>query len=201
MKLPPRAAGMFGGEVDDSVSDDLQLVRRCLAGEALALRDFVQRFQGVVFGVCLRMLGHQQDAEDVAQETLLRAVRHLRHWDGARPLIPWVLTIAVNRCRTHLSRSKKIARPSEVPDEAVAKPQRVDAGDLGEELQRALGTLREEYRTCFILFHQQELSLQEVAEILDCPVGTVKTWLHRARKELAEWLRQRGVVNEVGYEL
>ena len=183
------------------MSDDQQLVRRCLAGDAQALRDFIERFQGMVFGICLRMLSHQQDAEDAAQETLTRAVRHLRHWDAARPLTPWVLTIAVNRCRTHLTRSKRMARPSEVPDETAARPERVDVSDLGEELQRALGRLREEYRTCFILFHQQELSLQEVAEILDCPVGTIKTWLHRARKELAEWLRQRGVVNEVGYEL
>ena len=72
---------------------------------------------------------------------------------------------------------------------------------LGEELELALGQIRDDYRTCFTLFHEQEMSITEVAEIMKCPEGTVKTWLHRARRELAELLVQRGVVTKDGYEL
>ena len=79
--------------------------------------------------------------------------------------------------------------------------QRMSVADLGEELQLALNALREDYRTCFVLFHQEEQSCQEIAELLGCPEGTIKTWLHRARKELAETLKRRGVVTEKGYEL
>jgi RNA polymerase sigma-70 factor (ECF subfamily) len=86
-------------------------------------------------------------------------------------------------------------------DSLIAPRQRISVTDLGEELQIALNGLREEYRTCFVLFHQEEQSCQQIAELLDCPEGTVKTWLHRARKELAETLRRRGVVTERGYEL
>jgi RNA polymerase sigma-70 factor, ECF subfamily len=78
---------------------------------------------------------------------------------------------------------------------------RGERADLGEELQLALGRLRDEYRTCFVLFHQQELSCAEIGEIMGCPTGTVKTWLHRARGELAEHLQRRGVAPYASCEL
>ena len=181
--------------------DDRDLVKRCLAGDPSGLRAFVEQFEGAVFALCMRQLGQRQDAEDVAQETLVRAVRHLSHWDGIRPLRPWILTIAVNRCRTHLSRKNTRIRTVGTVVEPAASRQRIGQFDLAEELQLALEQLREEYRTCFLLFHQQELSIYEVAQIMGCPEGTIKTWLHRARKDLAELLRQRGVVTEDGHEL
>ena len=70
-----------------------------------------------------------------------------------------------------------------------------------QELNIALGKLREEYRTCFVLFYVQELSCAQIGDMLGCPQVTVKTWLHRARKILAETLQRRGVVTEKGYEL
>ena len=181
--------------------DDRELVERCLSGDREGLRAFVEQFQEWVFALCFRQLGHRQDAEDVAQETLARAVRHLGQWDGVRPLKPWILTIAVNRCRTHLSRRNTRVRTVDADIERKAPPVRLAGFDLAEELQLALQQLREEYRTCFLLFHQQELSLHEVARIMNCPDGTIKTWLHRARRELADLLRARGVVTEEGHEL
>ncbi len=181
--------------------DDRELVERCLAGDRDGLRTFVEQFQGWVFALCFRQLGHRQDAEDVAQETLTRAVRHLHQWDGIRPLKPWILTIAVNRCRTHQSRKNTRTRTVNVQIEPAAGAERIGQFDLAEELQLALQQLREEYRTCFLLFHQQELSLHEVARMMNCPDGTIKTWLHRARRELAALLKARGVVTEEGHEL
>jgi RNA polymerase sigma-70 factor (ECF subfamily) len=181
--------------------DDRELVERCLAGDQDGLRTFIEQFQGWVFALCFRQLGHRQDAEDVAQESLARAVRHLSQWDQVRPLKPWILTIAVNRCRTHLSRRLTRAKTVAVDVEPPARHVRLGGFDLAEELQLALQQLRDEYRTCFLLFHQQELSLHEVAKIMNCPDGTIKTWLHRARRELANLLRARGVVTEEGHEL
>ena len=181
--------------------DERALVERCLAGDRDGLRAFVEQFQGLVFAICLRQLGQRQDAEDVTQETLVRAVRHLHRWDGVRPLKPWVLMIAVNRCRTHQSRRNTRARTVESVVEPASPAARLGEFDLAEELQLALSQLRENYRTCFLLFHQQEFGIQEVAEIMECPEGTIKTWLHRSRRELADLLRARGVVTEEGYEL
>ena len=171
---------------------EVELVQGCLTGDEASQRKFVEQFQGLVFGVCLRMLGHRQDAEDVAQEVFLRTFRNLDRWDQVRPLHPWLLTITANRCRTHLEERGRRPIPVDLhadllPQRSISQPQ-----DDAEEVQKALLTLRHEYRQCFVLFYQQELSVEEVAEILERPEGTIKIWLYRARKEIAEYFRQRG---------
>src|SRR4051812_23908198 len=76
------------------------LVHRCQSGEAAAIAALIERFQGQVFGLCFRMLGQRQDAEDMCQETFVRAVRSLDSFELERPFEPWLLSIAGNRCRT-----------------------------------------------------------------------------------------------------
>lgn len=179
---------------------DAAQVRSCLEGDAEEMRAFVARFQSSIFGLCYRMLGHRQDAEDVAQEVFVRAFRSLHRWDPNRTLKPWLLTIAANRCRTHLSQRSRRPVPAEFASELAVSQSSEELQDLGEELQNAISLLREDHRTCFVLFHQENLSCQEIGEILERPEGTIKTWLHRSRQELAATLRQRGIVPEVRHE-
>ena len=181
--------------------DDDALVRGCLNEDVSALRAFVNRFQGMVFGLCFRILGHREDAEDIAQEVFLRIFRSLHRWDSDRPLKPWILQIAVNRCRTELAKRTRRPTQSGIVEESLSCPNRRQDFEMAEELQRALDGLREDYRTCFVLFYQQELSCAEIAETLDCPEGTVKTWLRRARRELVDELRRRGITPESSHEL
>jgi RNA polymerase sigma-70 factor (ECF subfamily) len=192
---------MLSRGLDVSVSEERELVRGCLAGNADAFRAFVQRFQSAVFGLCYRMLSHREDAEDIAQEVFLRAIRNLTQWDPTRPLKPWLLTIAANRCRTWLLSRKRRTMPAEYA-EHVADP---SAGrmrlDQAEELQLALDGLREEYRLCFVLYHLNDMNLAEIADIVGSPQGTVKTWLRRARQELADHLQRRSIIPQVTYEL
>ena len=177
-----------------------ELVQRCLAGDEAAIRQFVGRFERIVFGLCLRMLTHRQDAEDVTQESLVRIVRNLHRWDSSRPFLPWMMAIAANRCRTLLTRRARRPMGRLVEPEMTAVVDS-DSRELREELQLAIDQLREEYRSCFELFYLQELSCAEISRLVGVPEGTVKTWLHRARKELAEALRRRGVTPEGRYEL
>ncbi|HEY1785780.1 MAG TPA: RNA polymerase sigma factor [Pirellulales bacterium] len=174
-----------------------ELVDRCLAGQPAAIVELVERFRGRVFGLCYRMLGHLHDAEDVTQESLVRALRSLACWDQTRDFEPWLLAIAGNRCRTWLAaRSRRPATTSLLNPvvDVAAGPTGFDS--LAEEVGLALGTLRAEYRQAFLLFHEQQLSYLEIAAALDCPVGTVKTWVHRARRELVDRLARRGVLEE-----
>ena len=176
--------------------DDRALVEALRAGDPQAPRLLIDRFQGVVFGLCYRMLGHREDAEDAAQEALLRALRAIAGFDVNRPLRPWLLEIAANRCRTALGRRAR--RPSvgieAIEDCADHRPPPGDPDDLAGALECGLQSLRPEYRMVFTLFHEQNLSYEEIAMALARPVGTVKTWLHRARAQLAEELSRRGVV-------
>jgi RNA polymerase sigma-70 factor (ECF subfamily) len=167
----------------------------------------VERFRGQVFGLCYRMLNQRQDAEDAAQETFVRVLKNLHRWDPGRDFEPWLLAIAGNRCRTALSsRKRRLASDSpassgiveQLPDDA---PDQRAAEHLGEEVQLALATVRDEYRQAFVLFHENEFSYAEIAESMSVPLGTVKTWVHRARKELIEELRRRGVVPESRHAL
>jgi RNA polymerase sigma-70 factor, ECF subfamily len=178
------------------LTDNLrQLIRRCLTGDQRAMVELVDRFRGQVYGLCYRMLGHREDAEDAAQETFVRALKNLGNWDSSRDFEPWLLAIAGNRCRTALARRMRKPPlrslveplPENVPDVQAER-------QLVEEVSLALSTLREQYRQAFLLFHQQELSYAEIAVAMECPIGTVRTWIHRARRELIRCLQAREVV-------
>ena len=181
--------------------DVAALVRRCLAGEETGLRALVERFQGVVFGICYRMLSHREDAEDVAQDVFIRVFRSLHRWDQTRPFTPWLLTIAANRCRTFLAKRSRQPASSDLVAQLAVDDGNTQSNDLADELQLALDRLREDYRTCFVLFYRQQLSCEQIGQIMGCPQGTVKTWLHRARRELATHLQRRGIVPNVTYQL
>jgi RNA polymerase sigma factor (sigma-70 family) len=176
------------------VTADAALVRRCLAGESAACRELVQRFQTDVFAVCQRLLAHCHDAEDVSQEVFLRVFRSLKRWDAGRPLRPWVLGIAVNRCRTWVGRRAGRPELADYLHETADHRPADDSAELRAEIRAAVDALRGEYREVFVLFHEQGQSYEEIAQVVDRPVGTVKTWLHRARLELLERLRTRGLV-------
>ena len=175
---------------------DVVLVRRCLAGDPAAARELVERFQRDVYGLCLRFLAHQQDAEDVAQEVFLRVFRSLKRWDPARPLRPWVLAITVNRCRTWAGRRGKGPEPADYLHELADHRPEDDSLELAGAIRIAVDGLREAYQTVFVLFHEHGHSYEEIAETVGRPVGTIKTWLHRARLEVLDSLRSQGLVDE-----
>ena len=190
------AAGRAAKGSSEMPMDDAALVEALRSGDQQAPRLLIERYQGVVYGLCYRMLNHQQDAEDVVQETFIRALRSMGGFDPTRPMVPWLLEIAANRCRTAMARrARKPMLALADPADELADPRGglVDPDDLAGELERALEGLRPEYRLVFVLFHSQHLSYDEIAMVVTRPIGTVKTWLHRARTQLAEELSRRGI--------
>jgi RNA polymerase sigma factor (sigma-70 family) len=176
------------------VSADAALVTRCLSGDAAAARELVERFQSDVLAVCRRLLAHLHDAEDVAQEVFLRVFRSLARWDNTRPLRPWVLGIAVNRCRTAIGKRGKGPELADYLHEAPDRKPADDSAEMAREIRAAVDALRDEYREVFVLFHEHGQPYEAIAEVVGRPVGTVKTWLHRARLEILDRLRSRGLV-------
>jgi len=181
--------------------EDASLVRRCLKGDSQAIQELVQKFQSDVFGLSIRLLHHRQDAEDVAQEVFLRVFRSLKRWDSKRPLKPWIMGIAVNRCRTWLSQRARRPELVEYLQDTASTPKADDSVELAREIQSALADLRLEYQSVFVMYHEQGQPYEDIAEALDKPVGTIKTWLHRARLEVLDRLRRRGMISEVEHEV
>jgi RNA polymerase sigma-70 factor (ECF subfamily) len=182
-------------------AEDAILVRRCLKGEEVAVQALIERFQADVLGLCIRLLQHRQDAEDIAQEVFFRIFRSLRRWDPSRPLKPWIMGITVNRCRTMIVQRAKRPELAAYLDETAAAQTEDDSAELVREIRSAVNELRFDYRSVFLMFHEQGLPYEDIAEAMEKPVGTIKTWLHRARLEVLERLRRRGMVSEVKHEL
>ncbi len=183
------------------LAEDAILVRRCLKGDDYAVRALIERFQSDVFGLCVRLLQHRQDAEDVTQEVFLRIFRSLNRWDSNRPLKPWIMGITVNRCRTLMVQRAKRPELADYLHETAANQPENDASEMVREIKAAIQDLRWEYRAVFVMYHEQGLPYDEIAETMEKPVGTVKTWLHRARLEVLERLRRRGMISEVEHEV
>jgi len=180
----------------EALACDRRIAARCLAGEQLAMRELVDRHQLMVLRLAQRMMGSRHDAEDVVQETFVRALKSLSRWDQMRRLEPWLLAIAANRCRTALGRRKVAPCDTQLLSDALPAKHdtRTSLGHLDEEVNLALDGMRDDHRQAFELFHREELAYAEIAEVLSVPVGTVKTWVHRARREVAATLIRRGVV-------
>ncbi len=184
---------------------DAKLVEQAVAGDADAFRRIVERYQRPVYGLLVRMVRDPALAEDLAQETLVKAYRALGSFDRRRRFSSWLFKIAHNTAIDQLRRVRPVTVPLDdagderaAPLARLARPDsespeaRLRGRDLAGALQEALDALRADYREAVLLRYQQGLSYQEIAEILELPIGTVKTHLHRARAQLAGSLRAGG---------
>jgi len=169
------------------------LLERCREGNELAWEALVRQHQARVYGLALHYTGEPEEARDLAQEIFVRIFRNLERCSDAAIFVPWMLRIARNACIDHLRR--KAARPpargvpvEEVPDLVSRAPgpaEEWQAASRRRLVQRALGALGRLNREIILLKEIHGLSLEEIADILDIPLGTVKSRAHRARLALA----------------
>ncbi len=148
------------------------------------------------------MLGQREDAEDATQETFIRVLRNLHRWDQQRDVEPWLLTIVGNRCRTQLA--KRMRAPTSFPLEFPVSDRSVEqeiGNQLAEEINLALQSIRDDHSQAFVSFHRDGLSYEEIAQAMNVPLGTIKTWVHRGRRELIRRLLQREVIWDTEREL
>lgn len=178
--------------------DDEALVQRAAnGGDNAAFAELVRRHQGKVRGLLLRLTNNQSLADDLAQEVFLRAYRGLVGFEGRSRFSTWIYRIAYNVFLNHRTRSKELAAlPQGFESSAAAPDTELSPNrlDLRRDLAAAIGELPERYRAVVTLYYLEDVSYPEIAEVLDLPLGTVKTHLHRAKRMLREHLQGASAV-------
>ena len=180
---------------------DAELVRDALRGSERAFREIVQRYERPIYSLITRMIGNPSRAEELAQDTFVKAFQRLDSYDQERKFASWLLTIAHHvgideLRRAHLNaESLDDGRPgrSEIADAATETPaMAAERAALGRSLTAAIRELRPEEAELVILRYEQDLTLEEIVDVTGLPLGTVKSSLHRARKKLATSLSASG---------
>ncbi len=187
----------MGGQsiaVDLKGLPDARLVVLARAGSQPAFQEIVRRYERPVHNLIARIVRDPALAEDVAQEAFLKAFRHLAAFDTGRPFSSWIFRISHNAALDALRRTRAdVVLEGAAEDSAVVPPpDPVERAALGQALDAALDTLRPEFRAAIVLRYQEERSYEEIAEVMGIPEGTVKTFVHRARKLLADALTSAG---------
>ena len=184
------------------------LVRRCLAGDAVAWEEIVQRYHRRIYNICYRFAGSPDDAQDLTQEVFIKMYRTLNSYDlGRGAFMTWVTTVTRNLLVDHFRKSKQdrmtdsldtvasehedaMPLSEQIPDKAAPPDSGVRSREMREAVHRALQKLSPELREAVILRDLQDMDYREIAGVLRVPEGTVKSRINRGRAELARLLQR-----------
>jgi RNA polymerase sigma-70 factor, ECF subfamily len=185
-------------------STDEELVARSRGGDLDSFNQLVLRWERPIYALAYRVIGREEDARDVCQETFLRAFRALAGFKGQAKFSSWIYRITLNLCRDWIRRERRQpvaqapegvdlvelaseATPVETIEDLVARR------EIGQAVARAMAMLSEEQRTAIILKEYHGLTFQEIADLLDCPLSTVKTRLYQGLSVLRRQLERGGM--------
>lgn len=180
---------------------DPAVVAEARRGSEVAYRELLSRYERPVFSLIFRMVRDRETAEDLAQETFIKVLNNLDRYSPEFKFSSWLFKIANNLTIDHLRRRRVDTISIEGAPDAVTSEsakatsiavvsdsesplEELESRELGAAIERAIGKLRPEYRACIMLRHVEDKSYEEIAEIVKLPLGTVKTYIHRARHEL-----------------
>ncbi|MBS4201645.1 RNA polymerase sigma factor SigW [Bacillus sp. FJAT-49732] len=178
-----------------------QRIRDVLKGDQEAFGEIVELFKDKVFQLCYRMLGNRHEAEDIAQEAFVRAYVNIHSFNQGRKFSTWLYRIATNLCIDRIRKKKPdyfldaelagtegLTMYSQIAAEGKSPDSEVETMELQEIVQQEILRLPDKYRVVIVLRYIDDLSLNEISEVLEMPLGTVKTRIHRAREALRKQL-------------
>jgi RNA polymerase sigma-70 factor, ECF subfamily len=182
---------------------DEELVARSIGGDVDSFNQLILRWERPIFALAYRVIGREEDARDVCQETFLRAFRALRGFKGQAKFSSWLYRIALNLCRDWIRRERRapIAQAPEGVDllDLAAEQEPAESietlvarREMSRAVAKAMALLPEEQRTAIILKEYHGLTFQEIADLLDCPLSTVKTRLYQGLSVLRRTLQADG---------
>lgn len=178
------------------ITMDYRLIEQCRVGNSSAIENFVQTYQQDIYRLALSILDDATEADDATQEALLAALRALDSFHGASSLKTWLFSITVNICRTRLQKQKRHERLRQIlggilqVTRAPSVEESTMENESGEALWRAIHSMDEKHRIPIVLRYYHDMSVAEIASILQIPEGTVHSRLNTARKHLHEVLKE-----------
>jgi RNA polymerase sigma-70 factor (ECF subfamily) len=178
------------------ITMDYRLIELCRVGDSAAIEDFVQTYLQDVYRLALSILDDPSEAEDAAQEALLSALRSLHSFHGVSSLKTWLYSITVNLCRTRLQRHKRRERLTRILGEVLrvrstsSVEESAVQNESNEALWRVVHSMDEKHRIPVVLRYYHDLSVTEIAHILQVPEGTIHSRLNTARKQLHAVLKE-----------
>jgi RNA polymerase sigma-70 factor, ECF subfamily len=192
---------------ETTVNDDAQLISQALAGQTAAFGQLVQKYQDRLYNTVVHVAGNAEDAKDVVQEAFVQAFLKLESFQGASAFYTWLYRIAFNVAATHRRRraSRHAAEQAAISDgqgangaahAGEAASERLESQERCRQVRYAIAQLAEEYRVVLVLREMEGYCYETIAEVLDLPVGTVRSRLHRARMQLREQLKEVLAVEE-----
>lgn len=175
-------------------SDEAQLIARAKEGDIEALEALYEQYKGSIYRAALAITRDQVAAEEILQDTFLRAFRHIHHVRDGAPIAPWLHRIAINLSYTWTTKQARwVTSLEEAVDRLVAAPRNspehaMEQHELQQVVREVIDKLEFRQWATIVLFYLEEFSVVEIAEIMDCPVGTVKSRLYYGREKLREAL-------------
>jgi len=182
---------------------DEELVARSQGGDLESFNQLIVRWERPIYALAYRVIGREEDARDVCQDTFLRAYRALPGFKGQAKFSSWLYRIALNLCRDWIRRQRR-APVSQMPEDADAMELASESGpaesiedlvarrELSGIVEQAMAELSEEQRTAIILKEYHGMTFQEIADLQGCPLSTVKTRLYQGLSQLRRHLERNG---------
>ncbi|QDU62032.1 ECF RNA polymerase sigma-E factor [Planctomycetes bacterium Pan216] len=177
---------------------DQTLIDECLAGRSEAFGELIQPYQDRLYNMLFRVVGREEDAAEYFQEAMVRAFRALRQYQGGSAFYTWLYRIAINVVFTDQRRRRPRATASNTsllsydlpdPNESNRPSAGIEVREKRKLVQQALADIPESFRAILVLKDIEGLRYEEIAEVLDIPIGTVRSRLHRARSEMRDRLK------------
>jgi len=177
--------------------EELELIEKAIQGNKSALNQlFVDNYK-ILYGYMIKLTGDEEISKDLVQETLLKAVINIEKFTPKAKFSTWLITIATNLYRDYLRKNKRVISLEEIAEPSISETEEKALKLMEQqEVMKIIKELPYEKRKVFILKHYYNYKYEEIAEMMKCPVGTVRSRLHNTIKELLKILKERGMLNE-----
>jgi RNA polymerase sigma factor (sigma-70 family) len=184
------------------MQEEMQWIQEVLAGNKQAYANIINKYKNQVYACILRMTKNPQDAQDLVQESFIKVYHQLEKYDGKGSFAGWIYRVAMNHCLDEFRKKRYKINHVEINENSLENPNHPEVVFLKKEknrqLEQLITTLPEEERIILLLRYVNELSYDEIGELLNTPVSTVRNKLHRAKKKMRETVkREGGYFNEV----